>query len=131
MTHDDAEDIKRYFNVVSEGLRSEIRLVAEAHAALDLKIDGVREELNEFRGNVRSETRLLAEGQQAQGKEMAGFRQEMAGFRQEMTSFRQEMAGFRQEVADYHREVQGEFRDVRTLTRLYDTRLERIEGQHS
>jgi len=42
------EETKRYFGVVAEGLRSEIRLVAEGH-------DVIRREIEEFREEVRNE----------------------------------------------------------------------------
>jgi hypothetical protein len=48
MDHETADEIKRHFNVVAEGLRSEIRLVAEG-------LQGFREEVAaEFR-SVRNE----------------------------------------------------------------------------
>jgi hypothetical protein len=40
-----ADEIKRHFSVVAEGLRSEIRLVAES-------VEGVRGELGEFKREV-------------------------------------------------------------------------------
>lgn len=103
MTHDEMEDVKRHFGVVADGLRSDIRLVAEGHAALDRKMDGVRQDLQELRGDVRSEIRPLAEGHQA----------------------------LRQEVADFRKDVQGEFREVRSLIKLsyaeLDERVKSIE----
>jgi hypothetical protein len=76
MTQEEAEDIKRHFNVVAEGLRSEIRLVAEGHAGLDGKIDELRQNLLEFRSEARSEIRLVAE---ALRQEAADFRREVQG----------------------------------------------------
>ena len=49
MTRDDIEQIKRHFGVIADGLRSEIRLVAEGHSALDLKLERVHEEVSGFR----------------------------------------------------------------------------------
>jgi|SRR5450759_654824 uncharacterized coiled-coil DUF342 family protein len=48
MTHEEMEEVKRHFGVVADGLRSDIRLVAEGHAALDLKFDTMRQEVSEF-----------------------------------------------------------------------------------
>jgi uncharacterized coiled-coil DUF342 family protein len=48
MTRDEMEEVKRHFGVVADGLRSEIRLVAEGHAALDEKLDETRQEMSEF-----------------------------------------------------------------------------------
>ena len=114
MTHEEAEDVKRHFNVVAEGLRSEIRLVAEGHAGLDRRIDELRQEAHEYRAEARGELQLVA----------GSLRSDMADLRTDLANLREEMAGFR-------REVHGEFRDVRALIRLSDIRLERLEGQHS
>jgi chromosome segregation ATPase len=52
MTGEDREDIKRHFSVVSEGLRSEIRLLAEA-------VGGNNDRLDRFEGRLdRTEGRL-------------------------------------------------------------------------
>ncbi|HEX9148989.1 MAG TPA: hypothetical protein VF958_07490, partial [Thermoanaerobaculia bacterium] len=41
MDHETVEEIKRHFNVVAEGLRSDIRLVIEGLAANTDRLDGV------------------------------------------------------------------------------------------
>lgn len=48
MEKGEIEEIKRYFGVVAEGLRSDIRQVAEGHAA-------IREEIKHFREEVKEE----------------------------------------------------------------------------
>jgi len=48
MEKSEMEEIKRHFGVVAEGLRSEIRQVAEGH-------DAIREEIKRFREEVREE----------------------------------------------------------------------------
>jgi ubiquinone biosynthesis protein UbiJ len=48
MDKGEIEEIKRYFGVVAEGLRSEIRQVAEGH-------DAIREEIKQFREEVKEE----------------------------------------------------------------------------
>ena len=48
MTHDEAEDVKRHFDVVAERLESQIRLVAEGHHL-------IRQELQAFRAEVSAE----------------------------------------------------------------------------
>ena len=48
MEKGEIEEIKRYFGVVAEGLRSEIRQVAEGH-------DIIREEIKQFREEVKEE----------------------------------------------------------------------------
>jgi hypothetical protein len=61
MDRDTAEEIKRHFNVVSEGLRSEIRNVAgglqgfREEAAAEFKT--VREEIAEVKAMIRLEAR--------------------------------------------------------------------------
>ncbi len=150
MTPEEAEDIKRHFNVVAEGLRSEIRLVAEGHAGLDQKIDGVRRELQEFRSEARSELRVVAEGLRSEirlvAKGHAVLDQRIDGVRRELEKFRGEARSeirlvaegqktLRQEAADFRQEVRGEFRDVRKLVERevvsLKTRLEDTEGRRS
>jgi len=52
-----ADEIKRHFNVVAEGLRSEIRTVAEGLQGLRDEMSGefraVREEINEVKAMLR------------------------------------------------------------------------------
>lgn len=52
MTADQMEEIKRHFGVVSEALRSDIRLIAEGHAT-------IRHEIQELRTEVRDEFKEL------------------------------------------------------------------------
>jgi hypothetical protein len=49
MSPDEAEDIKRHFNVISEGIRSDVRLVAEGYSVPDRKLDTVHQEISDFR----------------------------------------------------------------------------------
>jgi hypothetical protein len=51
-----AQETRRHFDVVAEGMRSEIRVIAEGHAMLSEKID------REFRRVDRRLTRLEARG---------------------------------------------------------------------
>lgn len=57
MDRETAEEIKRHFNVVAEGLRSEIRTVAEGlegfQERVTLEFREVREELNEVKAMIR------------------------------------------------------------------------------
>ena len=46
MDHETAEEIKRHFNVVAEGLRSDIRLVIEGLVANTDRLDGVEVRLD-------------------------------------------------------------------------------------
>lgn len=57
MDRDTAEEIKRHFNVVGEGLRSEIRIVAEGlqsfHDEMTAEFKAVREEISETQAMIR------------------------------------------------------------------------------
>ncbi len=57
MDRDTADEIKRHFNVVAEGLRSEIRVVAEAVQGLreetTREFKAVREEIAETQAMIR------------------------------------------------------------------------------
>jgi hypothetical protein len=63
--HETADEIKRHFNVVAEGLRSDIRLVAEAQIGTNEKLDRITEEL-------RMEIRVVAD-------DLREFRRDVAG----------------------------------------------------
>lgn len=57
MDRESTDEIKRHFNVVAEGLRSEIRTVAEGLSATNEKIDRLEsrvfEELSEIKAMIR------------------------------------------------------------------------------
>ena len=56
---EDGERTRRYFDIVAERLQSSVALIAEGHAQLDAKIDGVRAELKaDIAGLDRRVTRL-------------------------------------------------------------------------
>jgi hypothetical protein len=52
MEREAVEEIKRHFGVVTEGLRADIRLLAEGHQVLR---EEFKRELQEFRREVRTE----------------------------------------------------------------------------
>jgi hypothetical protein len=54
MDRDTAEDIKRHFDVVAEGLRSEVH-------ELRSDVHGLRSEVHELAGDLRSEIRVVDE----------------------------------------------------------------------
>jgi hypothetical protein len=58
MDRETVEEIKRHFDVVAEGLRSDIRLVAEGVAGVDekftLEFKSVREEIGEVKSLLRA-----------------------------------------------------------------------------
>jgi hypothetical protein len=47
-------DVKRHFEVVAEGLRSDIRIVAEGHVALQRSLDAIRMDLGLLRSDFES-----------------------------------------------------------------------------
>lgn len=57
MDRDTAEEIKRHFDVVAEGLRSEIRIVADGlqglHDEMTAEFKAVREEISETQAMIR------------------------------------------------------------------------------
>ena len=66
MDHQTVEEIKRHFNVVAEGLRTEIRVVAEGLEGFREEtageFRGLRGELSEMRATVRLSTRTWTGG---------------------------------------------------------------------
>ena len=63
------EEIKNHFDVVAEGLKDEIKLVAEGHALLNEKIDRVE-------GNLVDKIKLVAEGHDSIRQDIHAFREE-------------------------------------------------------
>jgi len=59
MDRETADDIKRHFNVVAEGLRSEIRTVAEGLCATNTIFDGILSRIAEEFRDMRAMIRLL------------------------------------------------------------------------
>jgi hypothetical protein len=110
MTGDEAEDIKRHFNVISEGIRSDVRLVAEGHSVLDLKLDGVRQELDAVR------------------QEISDFRRESFDFQKQVQGeFRDVRALVRFSYADLDERVKVLERDLAALR----TRLDQADGKQA
>jgi hypothetical protein len=72
MDPETADDIKRHFNVVAEGLRSEIRLVAEAHLGTNDRLDSTNDRLDRIADELRTEIRIVA-------KSLQEFRTDIAG----------------------------------------------------
>ena len=58
MDRETAEEIKRHFNVVSEGLRSDFRTVAEGLAATNGRLDRIESRMEEEFGEIKAMIRL-------------------------------------------------------------------------
>lgn len=58
MDRETAEEIKRHFSVVSEGLRSEIRTVGEAQIGTNERLDRIEARMSEEFSEVRAMIRL-------------------------------------------------------------------------
>ena len=58
MDRETAEEIKRHFSVVAEGLRSEVRTIAEAQIATNDRLDRVDARMAEEFGELRAIMRL-------------------------------------------------------------------------
>ena len=95
MTQDEMEQVKRHFGVVADGLRSDIRLVAEGHGVLRSEIRSVSEALSETREGLRSE--------------IAQFRGEVQG------EFRDVRAMIRLSYAELEDRVKGVERELLSL----------------
>ena len=58
MDRETAEEIKRHFNVVAEGLRSEVRTVAEGVAGTNDRLDRLESRMDEGFSEVKAMIRL-------------------------------------------------------------------------
>ncbi len=55
MDRETAEDIKRHFNVVAEGLRSDIRTLAEGLGATNDRLDATNDRLDRIESRIEQE----------------------------------------------------------------------------
>ena len=120
MDREAVEEIKRHFAVVVEGVRSDIRAIAEGHEVLR---EEFKREQHEFWEQVRGKIHLLAEGQQALREDV---KRELEQFRQEVRlEFQEVKAMIKFSYAELDRRVrslEGEVGDLRS-------RVERIEAR--
>jgi hypothetical protein len=109
MNNDTAEEIKRYFDVVAEGLRAEIR---EVRGHSDVLAGDLRAEIRDVKRHsdvvadgLRSEIRLVAEG--------------VAGLEEKFTA----------EFVNVRLEIREQIDDVKALLRAsYDDRARRDQN---
>jgi hypothetical protein len=98
MTSEDREDIKRYFGVVVEGLRTEIQQVAEGVTANGEALDRFRDETTRELVAVRSDANAFR----------AETARSFAAVHTEITAVRSEAEAFRGETARNFAEVRSE-----------------------
>lgn len=129
MTRDEMEEVKRHFGVVTDALRSDIRLVAEGHAVLDQKFDAVRLEVSALRQGQGG----LAQKVDAVRLEVSELRQGHVALDQKLAETHEELSEFRQEFLNFRKDVQTEFRELRSLIKLsyaeLDERMKNVERE--
>jgi len=138
MTPEDQEDIKRYFGVVVEGLRSEIQQVAEGVTANGERLDRFHGTFDAFREDT---TRNFA----AVGAEFAAVRSRLDGIdgrldgidgrldgldgRMDHLDGRMDgLDGFRKETARNFADLRAE---IRSSHKDIDRRLKTVEARHA
>ena len=131
MTPEDQEDIKRYFGVVVEGLRSEIQQVAERVTANGERLDRFHGTFDAFREDT---TRNFA----AVGAEFAAVRSRLDGIDGRLDGLDSRMDhldgrmdgldGFRKETARNFADLRAE---IRSSHKDIDCRLKTVEARHA
>ena len=131
MTPEDQEDIKRYFGVVVEGLRSEIQQVAEGVTANGERLDRFHGTFDAFREDT---TRNFA----AVGAEFAAVRSRLDGIDGRLDGLDSRMDhldgrmdgldGFRKETARNFADLRAE---IRSSHKDIDCRLKTVEARHA
>ena len=122
MDHETAEDIKRHFNVVSEGLRSEMRTIADAQVATNERLDRTESRFADQLGETRALIRLSF-GELDQLKRH--FNVVAEGLRSETRIVAEGLQGFRETVVGEFKTVRGEISELQTLIRLSFGELDR------
>jgi len=59
MESHEVEEIKRHFDVIAEGLRGDIKTIAEGHSILNRKLDSVQKEITTLREENAKEHKEL------------------------------------------------------------------------
>jgi hypothetical protein len=144
MDHDTADDIKRHFNVVAEGLRSEIRTLTEGQLATVERLDRFERRVESEFGEVRSE---LGDVRSEVVDVRRHFNVVAEDLRSEIRTVAEGLQGFREEVANEFSAVRADLREQNALNRLayadvirtlsshdadlaqHASRLDRIEGR--
>jgi chromosome segregation ATPase len=108
MSKDEAEDIKRHFDIVAESLRDEIRLVADGVAMNSERLDRVDGRLDRVDGRLDR-----VEG-------------ELVSFRVEV---RREFAEVRSAIKLSYAELDGRLTKLETSHANLQSRIERLEAK--
>ena len=116
MSREDHEETRRHFDVVAEGLRSDMRFLAEGLAMTNETLERFRAEFGTFRADT--------------GRNFAGAHAELATFKAETG---RNFAGAHAELAAFKAETGRNFADVhaelRTSHSEVDRRLKAVEGR--
>src|SRR3990172_7333094 len=129
MTKEEADDIKRHFDIVAEGLRDEIRLVADGVAMNSERLDRVEGRFDSVEGKiVRVEGRL--DGVDGKLVRVEGKLDRIDG---ELTSFRAEVrhefAEVRSAIKLSYAELDGRLTKLESSQANLQTRVERLEAK--
>ncbi|HEU5250857.1 MAG TPA: hypothetical protein VFW15_12795 [Thermoanaerobaculia bacterium] len=108
MDQETADEIKRHFNVVAEGLRSDIRVLAEGLGANTDRLDRLERRLD-------------------------GFESRFDSFESRFDGFESRFDGFESRFDGFEKRVTAEFTETRAMIRLsygeLERRIVRLEGR--
>jgi len=100
MESHEVEEIKRHFDVIAEGLRGDIKTIAEGHSILNRKLDGVQKEITTLREENAKEHKELHQ-------EITTLREENA---EEHKELHREIDNLRGENTEEHKEILSELK---------------------
>ncbi len=132
MTEDEADDIKRYFDVVAERMESKIEVVAEGHGLLAEKIDHLGAKVDKLEeGLARLAAEVAADREQSR-REHAETRAQMAADREQSA---REHAETRAQMAADREQSRREHAETRAMIKLsfgqLDERLTALERAYA
>jgi len=109
------EEIKNHFDVVAEGLKDEIKLVAEGHVLLNEKIDRVE-------GNLVDEIKLVAEGHALLNEKIDRVEGNLVD---KIKLVAEGHDSIRQDIHAFREEANQEFGEVKSAIKFSYTKLDR------